>query len=322
MREDLSPDWLSTGDEQRASSPAHEQHAPAKTAVKIRVGSQRVSRMPAAIIGIVLTVAVGVSALGATDSLMGQIPGIPAKAIETAIEIRITEDGIVPRTLDAAPGQTIVWINEQEIPHILESETLLGENGSFLYTPAIFPGSEEEFTISDVQEPGRHSYLSTTSVDVYGEINVIAEGRRGSAPLALDDKPESFEEFENEEFADEEFIQEESEAEEVLLAPDDQEETIDSSDPLAPIGALSDAEDETAVDQEGILPYNPYKVGSDTEHPFNEAGEPLHGGAPLISRPGFKPYRTTDAGPALWIVSILSIGMLAWVTRRSFQRIK
>lgn len=324
MNTDLSPAWLDTNDDNRKknASAAEASHLAGKAGVRIPVGAHKVSRTPAAVVGILLCIGVGYSLLEGMDGLKGQIPGTPAKKVEpAAIEIHITDDGISPRMVEVAPGQKIVWTNDQSIPHILESETLLGENGALLYTPAIFPGSSEEFWVSPLQGPGRHSYLSTTSVDVFGEINVLdsASGRvpATNAPLSPHLPSTPSPEPDSIENSDEQGA--EGLPEDFPFPIDENPETIDTSDPLGPIarplGSLANEGDES-FDQDALIPYNPYTVGSTRKSPADIGGKPLHGGAPLK---GFKPIRQPTTGPGLWIVSILSIGVLTWFTRRSFR---
>ena len=68
--------------------------------------------------------------------------------------------------------------------------------------------------------------------------------------------------------------------------------------------------------QESLIPFNPYNVGSRAMHPFDKDGNPvqtLHGGAPTE---GYKPYKHTETGPALWIVGLGSLGgFLAWTKK-------
>lgn len=317
MNKDLSPAWQETdGNDHQPHGASEPKNAPAGTRVQIPVTASKVSRRPAAMVGIFLAAALGFTVMNGMDGFQAQIPGTPAKKLGTIIDIHITpEGGIEPKSVDVAPGQKVRFFNDQAIPHIMESETLLGENGSLLYTPAIFPGSSEEFTISTLQELGRHSYLSTTSVDVFGEINVIDPKNAAPAAqkpplipaMAEPSEPEPMEETFNEDPTE--------------VMPDDQPGTIDSSDPLgSPASVTNPAGDESPGDLEALLPYNPYTVGSPTQHP-SAANDPQHKGAPLIGRAGFKPYGNTETGPALWIVSILSIAALYWITRKAFSKI-
>lgn len=343
MNDDLSPAWLSTNDEENrsgASALPGPNLAEPTAVVRVPVSSHRVSRAPAAVVGILVSVGMGFSLLNGMDGMKAQIPGIAAKKLESTIEIRITDEGMSPRIVDAAPGQKIVWINEQNIPHILESETLLGENGSLLYTPAIFPGGSQEFWVSPLQEPGRHSYLSTTSMDIFGEINVTDANaaadpaqsstdtlsRTLSAPVADSDALATTDQALTNEWPQDSAISDASydmdqtteESTSRIIESDENPDTIDSSDPLAPnprpLGSLLNGGEES-LNQDALIPYNPYTVGSDNTYVSDTAGT-LHGGAPIK---GHKPIRQPSTGPGLWIVSVLSIGLLAWFTRKSFK---
>lgn len=311
---------------------------PALTAAtRIPVGPQSISRKPAAVLGIITVLVAGLSFFDVFPETNGTQTAQTSPS--NAVSIRITEAGLIPKAANVRPGQEITWINEDTIPHILESDTLMGSNGTTLYTPAIFPGSEERFVLSLSQAAGRHSYISTTSVDIYGEINVLAEDgstAKGAAPATT-----------SQETADDESIfgtlpagttsgvapaktaQSSSVKQSQVITPDDREETIDSSDPLGPLTADVSA-GTSAVDpvgqQNALIPYNPYTVGSTRDHPFDASGEPVdetHTGAPLKgfkNVKGFKPFTQPKTGPGLWIAIVLSVVTVAFVTRKVLVR--
>lgn len=107
--------------------------------------------------------------------------------IEREIEVRITSNGLLPVRMTAHPGDTIVWINEQTIPHILESQTLVDASGSLLYTPAIFPESREKFTLSSNHASGEFTYTSTTAQNIEGI--VVVEEFAEEIPVSSSSEP-------------------------------------------------------------------------------------------------------------------------------------
>lgn len=267
---------------------------------------------------------------------------IAQTSVATAVQIRITSNSLVPKAANVRPGQEIVWINEDTIPHILESDTLMGSNGTTLYTPAIFPGSEERFILSQSQAAGRHSYISTTSVDIFGEINVLAadgSAVKGAAPTGVSSNtsdesifgtlPSGTMSSAAPALAAKQTAQSSSVKQTGVITPDDRDDTIDSSDPLGPLTAEVSA-GTYAVDpigeQNSLIPYNPYTVGSTRDHPFDASGEPVdgtHAGAPLRgfkNVKGFKPFTQPKTGPGLWVAIALSMATVTFVTRNVLVR--
>lgn len=74
---------------------------------------------------------------------------------------------------------------------------------------------------------------------------------------------------------------------------------------------------DNANDNEAQIPVNPYAIGSNKHHPFDDQGSALHAGAPR--KPGKRPAVNTKTGPALWITVLMSIAALLWVTRRQLK---
>ncbi len=332
----LHPHWHSTGDGDQDPLPLSKKPASA-VPTRIPVGLQGVSRRPAAALGILTVLVAGFSFFDVIPSIRGT--EVAQSIVATGVQIRITENGLVPKAANVRPGQEIVWINEDTIPHILESDTLMGSNGTTLYTPAIFPGSEQRFTLSQSQATGRHSYISTTSVDVFGEINVLAtDGStvKGAAPVkpskkAVDDKS-IFGDLEagsssgtEPAIAAKQTAQSSSSAKNTaVIAPDNREDTIDSMDPLGPLTAgvaPTSSQSDPVGKQNSLIPYNPYTVGSTREHPFDTSGEPVsdtaHAGAPLKNVKGYKPFTQPKTGPGLWVAVALSLAAVTFVTRPS-----
>ncbi|OGJ55935.1 hypothetical protein A3D88_00870 [Candidatus Peribacteria bacterium RIFCSPHIGHO2_02_FULL_52_16] len=331
MNDDIHPYWHSTGEE-----PTPIKFESNRGTVRIPVGSRSISRRPAAVTGILLVLVLGFAFFDGLSQFRGTQAQTPSKNVASeTVEVRITKDGAIPQSVNTLPGQEIVWTNEDDIPHILESETLVGNKGSTLYTPAIFPQATYSFIVAPNHEPGRHTYLSTTSLTVFGDVNVLSpEESQAAAPATpdedafpglFDDSLPNGESESDEGSFDPSFTQATAEEPAAPAAPkqvvaDDREDTIDSSDPLAPMQFVASTE-ETATPAASLVPVNPYTVGSAAEHPF--ADQNLHGGAPqegYKSIPGYKPFKHTDTGPALWIVSGVSLAAFLFATRRFWKK--
>ena len=328
---DLHPHWHTNEDTPLIRTEEEESITP--RAVRVPIGGSTAARSPAAVTGILLVLVLGFAAFDVLSSFEQKEEHAQVAESSGAIQILITKDGVAPKTVDVRPGQEIVWTNQDDIPHILESETIISDKGSTLYTPAIFPSGKQSIVLAANHTPGRHNYLSTTSVNVFGEINVI--GDPVTTPLSTTESAPDESIF-NEQFVDSvedggPSLTDPDAFEPEPAAPltntqsteDGREETIDSSDPLGPesiLGIPSDTPD--IPDQDAAIPYNPYRVGSDLTHPYDSVGDAgTHAGAPTYPTKGYKPFKHTDTGPALWIVSGMSIGAFLWMTRKYLKRV-
>lgn len=328
---DIHPHWHSTEGERNPPPPPLTPTTdvrPEKTlnrlrkGIHVRVAASGITRRPAAVFGILLVLTAGFIAFEGASELQGETVSMETaasapsadndEAPSTTVEIRITAKGLSPQTAQVHPGQTIVWINEQEVPHILESETIKGEDGETLYTPAIFPGSEYRFPLASDQPAGRHSYLSITSMEISGELNVIAGTAAATPNTPLVNIPGAAQ------------TSTDNAEPKVLLAKTDGDTT-------------TDAEDDFPTSQENLIPVNPYTIEGGRRHPFDTEGRPieelfdaptsLRGSAPNVYAPSRttslpRPMRQPETGPGLWIVSALSLAALFALTRRCIARIR
>lgn len=67
-----------------------------------------------------------------------------------AAEVAIKDFAFVPATLEVAVGDTVTWVNRDESPHQVVSETKLFRSGG------LDTGERFSFTVS---APGRYSYF-------------------------------------------------------------------------------------------------------------------------------------------------------------------
>lgn len=180
---DLHPHWRATGDENavpvRVAAPA--------AGATARITVRPASRMPAAVISMLLISGIGITAVGGWQALRGQVgsgsgSAIPksssssSRRMDKPAQVHIIETGFSPPDITVRPGQQIVWYNDQTIPHILTSQTLRDGSGAYLNTPAIFPGSLATFTVGTFETDKRHAYGSTTDPTLVGSIVVSAAG--------------------------------------------------------------------------------------------------------------------------------------------------
>jgi plastocyanin len=147
---------------------------PAPQSIRVRRDSAftipTVSRLPAAIVGILVVVLVGTLTIG---DILPQRAQVPAGDPLPIIDVRINENGFIPPSISALPSQTIRWTNEQaDVPHILQSESLRDGSGNYLYSPPIFPDAPYSFTLAADQGAGTYTYISMLSSELEGTVIV------------------------------------------------------------------------------------------------------------------------------------------------------
>ncbi|MCF7844514.1 MAG: hypothetical protein K9M03_01650 [Kiritimatiellales bacterium] len=290
----LHPDWHETNQEEQVV-PVHG----AKDDRNLPEGIP-VSRKPAAILGMLIVSSLAFTYYHSSSSIKGQVT-------DSAPIIHIKEDGIDPQSITVQQGQTVTWINEQAIPHIIESTDLCNADGACLYTPTVFPGEQVDFEISVEIAAGTYSYSSVTSEDVTGEIIVTATRSTPEPQDAQDPSP--------------------GDLTDILPPPPVAPTPPDSNEPPEnniPSNQLSDIP-ETATTppsppnpQNTNIPTNP-NVGKYNTPDTNIAGTTNHNGAPPTINSVHKPLQQPQTGASSWIVFILSIAGLTWVTRRAFS---
>lgn len=172
----LHPHWRSTEDER----PVPVRAAPRMgDDTPLSAPRQTVSRRPAAVVGMLLAVGVGMFAMGGYSLLRGQAAG--------DVIVRITAQGFVPAVITVKPGDTITWSNEDSIPHLLSSATARTVTGP-LDTPPIYPGTTYSDTIDPTATKQTHQYGAKTAADMTGQI-VIDSDKTMAAPTTTPTVP-------------------------------------------------------------------------------------------------------------------------------------
>lgn len=127
-------------------------------------------------------IAAGFYTFGGLELIQGQV----TPAVDPDFSIRISAIGLDPDSITVRPGDIIEWVNDQQIPHVLSSETLPTESGRPFETHALFNADTFIYTIPQNAISGTHEYISETSEDIVGEIIIIgadAQGSVSSAPI-------------------------------------------------------------------------------------------------------------------------------------------
>ena len=130
------------------------------------------SRKPAAIAGILIVVAISSFLLKSPKQTIGQLT-------DSSIIVVITETSLEPSVITAQPGDTITWINQQDIPHYLVSNTLCSSSEECMTTSTVFAGAETSYTIPVTATSGSHTYFSPTDSTLIGTISITG----GNPPL-------------------------------------------------------------------------------------------------------------------------------------------
>ncbi|MBU0766375.1 hypothetical protein KKF55_01135 [Patescibacteria group bacterium] len=306
----MHPHWHETSKEEQ-TVPVHSTNEQSSNESQLSSGIP-VSRKPAAVLGMLIVSSLAFTYYHESSIIMGQVS-------DSSPIIHITENGVDPESVTVHQGQTITWINEQAIPHILESLDLCNPDGDCLYTPTVFPGEQINFEISDDIASGTYTYSSVISETVNGEI-IVAEGV-ATLPTSESQEP-----------ADE-------------LPPDKLPPTPPLL-PTAPLTPPSDTSDPPVADEPiDILSNTPETFTTTppttppTQLPVPKANIPTNpnidrnlslntnviGKSNQISSPPpinsvHKPFSQPETGASSWIVFALSIIGLTWITRRTFAK--
>ena len=253
---------------------------------------KQISRRPAAAIGMIIVLAFGFSFFHGVEGLRGQL-------IESATKtIRITTEGFDPQRIQVAQGETISWVNTQDVPHIVESETLCDASGFCLLSSTLFNGDSDSFSITADIPSGVYEYTSSITEGMIGQIIVVADAVADTVNEPADD----FIEFSN------------------VLEDDFFDDLAANPPPPAPPPAPPG------------LPRNPYALGSERIHPFDSSGNPIpeafgddalapseNDVAFTALQQGRGPLRQPDTGAQVWFVVLGSMAGLYAVTRNAFK---
>lgn len=315
---DLHPHWHATGDEE-APAPV-----PVKTPVPsggVRVAVTPATRLPAALTGVVLCTLVGFTLAGGWDTLRAQVGNSSssvaapsaASAPLPAIVIRIIgTGGFDPATATVRPGQTITWINDQGIPHILTSQTLRDGSGAFLNTPAIFPGGQQSFTVGHSEPDRPHTVTSTTEQTLVGTI-VVSGALPASASTSSRKAPLGTTNGVNLPSG----VAASSRSSSKRSSASSRKSSS-SRAAAAPAGSIRDAQVQPTSTYSGPPP----TIDTFGDASFTPPSVPAPAGT-AVAQNAYPPVTPAppgqpDTGPGIWIVSLMSIAVLWGMTRKYF----
>lgn len=276
----LHPHWQTT-DEDESLVRVTDKNASAPAPAG---GIPRAKRGPAAFIGIVLFLGIGIVLFQGVNALPGQVSDSDDRVI------LITENGTDPAEITVQPGEKIRWDNGSTIPHIFESDTLPTADDKPFVTTAIFPSGSYEYIVPAGSPDGTHEYASRTAVSVTGSIIIQ------TAPVAP-------------EMPVQEEVQETPAAviEESVPPPASTFPSHTQPDPV-----------ETVTP--GSIPRNPYTVAGGNA-PLPPRQQP--GGTPAAQTQGnvtqHVPLSNTTTGMGVWVTLALVGLSLVYVTHRAIR---
>lgn len=271
----MHPHWQSTEDEQIV---------PVRSKESARQPI-RVSRAPAAIVGIGIMIAAVTYSFGGLGTLIGQLTN-PTPDVTVSIK----QSGVDPAIATIKPGQTVKWINEDQIPHVLSSENVPTEDGKPFTTPAMFQGSDAYYTAPLNAAEGTYDYISETSDQISGQIIIsLADGAvsSSSSSVAVVEPTVSSVPIVV------------TTSSSVGPAPLPTTQTSSSITP-SPVGA-------------NVIAVNPHVVGAKKSSSSTSSKKP--------AVTDHKPKTQTKSGPAVWIVIACSIAALAVATKGAFRKV-
>ena len=162
---------------------AHATSASEESGIRIPVRSKvTVSRIPAALFGMLAVLLAGVLYIRVLPDLRGEvlIPNLNGYAL-----VHLTDNGVSPVTVHVYPGQTVTWQNDRTIPESITSDELKDGSGNVLHTAMIEPGETQSIVIAATQAIGMYAYGFPASEEANGFIAVDALPPSTIAPFRI-----------------------------------------------------------------------------------------------------------------------------------------
>lgn len=294
--------------------------------------SRTLTRQPAAIAGILLTLSIGLALFyGRTLFTLSSAPGSSV--------IHITRNGFVPAQVQVAQGDSITWMNDTSSAQGLASDELCTTSHACLSTGLIAPESSASLILADEFLPGTYHYYSISMEGVQGTVTVSGSSRPREKSLGaqaalenalpLDSSSSSAESASSAQESSGESSSSAAAAETDPLILTAGESSSSSSEDGVVLTSGDESSSEEGqeftssassliTDQSGRLPVNPFAVdgvqgqGPGTVGVGSTGG--LHGGAPL---PDFQP----ETGPGVWLAVLAALGAVFMIVHRG-QRSK
>lgn len=266
----LHPHWQSTEDEQPV---------PVRSGAANAAPHAKVSRLPAAIVGIAIMIGGVAYSFGGVHGILGQLTNPTPD-----VTILLTQDGPDPDPANVRPGQVIRFANEDQIPHVLTSDTMPTPDGETFVTPIIFAASDYFYTLPLNAPEGTYPFISETNPQFSGEITVsLADASASSESSVVVSAP-------------------------VSSVP--QLPPSSSSVPALPLPTSSSSAAPSPLPA-GVIAVNPHVVGARSS------------GGTTSRKPGVtqhKPTANAESGAETWIILACAAVAIAFAAKGAFRR--
>lgn len=324
----LHPHWQS--DEGQPVRITAKQTPAQQTPTEAPMRFKAVSRRPAAIVGITLTLLAlfGIFRPESGSHTVGQA--------QNEYKIVLTPDGPIPDSISVLPGDQVIFLNLLEDPQRINIEEIPNYNGITETDPIDFQNTFT-ITVNDDAEGGEYGYYGLDADVIQGMVIVeSASGEESAEEEPFDDgsfdESDTFDSFIEEGSSDEEDIlydNGEPTFDELYPYPDSVFETegTENTFALPDMDPLPTDETTTTTYPAQALPQNPFTVqygqyrGAPTPPPYQGFTElEQHAGAPLNTLPS-RPISQPATGAGEWLVVFLSTGAVLCMTRKAFRKI-
>lgn len=311
---DIHPHWDTT--EPAPPKPTARPSVAPRVPHRVPIVARGTGRQVAAALGIMLTIGIGLWQTDAWQTLGQVLPSwtsqsssaLPAvQAPAQSVTITLTNKGAMPDHVSIAAGGTMVFVNQSDIPYVLEAKGMLGAEGGAATVPFVFPSSSQTFSIAQDQPVG--TYIFTSATDAAFSITVTVLPASNLATSSTDASVHTA-------------ASSASSMADTAALPTLPATPPDDSHPSAPLPPAP-------AEPTAALPRNPYTVGSHFQHPFDDQGNPipdrfnadgtlktddgsLHAGAPITRH---HPRSNPSTGPAVGLTLAASTVILWWRTR-------
>lgn len=271
---DIHPHWQSTEEDVPVTVKVSAAQKPAAPVASTVI--PRGKRGPGAFAGIAVFFAIGIAFAQGIGGLLGQ-----TSQQETIVSIDST--GTTPAIVTVKAGETITWENNDDIPHILQSDSLPTADNKPFETSAIFPDATYSYKIPANAAAGTYDYISQTAEDISGQIMIVS-----AAPTAGTTSS-----------------------------------TMQTAFPQLPTmsGQMSSESGATFTEEEqsfptGVIPSNPHTVGSPNAN-IPPRQQPIANTAGSVTK--HAPVSHTQTGSGVFIVIAGSLAALGYITRKAFR---
>jgi plastocyanin len=268
----IHPHWQETDGEQEV--PVRTKAAPAS--------SSRVSRAPAAVVGILLMIGIVAVSFGGMSTLIGQLTNPTPD-----VTITLTREGPEPASVTIKPGQVIRFVSDDQIPHVLSSDSLPTSDGKTFTTPGMYAGNEYFYTVPASATDATHSYISETNPSFGGTIVVSTATPAPPTPAVSS----------------------------AAAVTPPVAEASSSAVPL-PLAASSSSVTPSPRVTAGVIAVNPYVVGG------GKAGGGKAGGGTVPKQQAITkhtPGMNAGSGPESWIAIACAAAALGYTARKALQ---